>query len=116
MQLPDEAITYQYQSVLVPAKEDWTPAAELRALHLLPPQTLKDLLPRLTQVRGQVAAEREPKAVPPELEPLEAGFIDLPQKQLDDYRRKTEQSLLGRVLQQAGVNPVTISSSYESSS
>src|SRR5437764_13691457 len=74
MQLPDEAITYQYQAVLVPAKEDWTPAAEMRSSHLLPPQTLKDLLPRLTQVRGQVAAEREPKSVPPELEPLQAGF------------------------------------------
>ena len=102
MQLPDEAITYQYQAVLVPAKEDWTPAAEMRSSHLLPPQTLKDLLPRLTQVRGQVAAEREPKSVPPELEPLQAGFIDLPQKQLDDYRRKTENSVLGRVLSQAG--------------
>src|SRR2546430_800986 len=75
MQLPDEAITYQYQSVLVPAKEDWTPAAELRASHCLPAQALKDLLPRLTQVRSQVAAEREPRVVPPELEPLQAGFI-----------------------------------------
>ena len=102
MQLPDEAITYQYQALLVPGKEEWTAAAELRAAHLLPPQTLKDLLPRLGQVRSQVAAEREIKSVPPELEPIEAGFIDLPQKLLDDYRRKTENSVLGRVLSQAG--------------
>jgi glucose-6-phosphate isomerase len=101
MQLPDEAITYHYQSLLVPTKEEWTPAAELRAEHLLPLQAVKDLIPRLTQVRSQVTAEREPRQVPPELQPLDAGFIDLPQKTLDQHRKQGETSTLGRVLAQA---------------
>ena len=80
MQLPDEAIAYQYQSLLVPRGEEWTPAAELRAQHFLSPAQLRKLTPRLMQVRSQVAAERELQQVPPEMQPLDAGFIDLPQK------------------------------------
>jgi glucose-6-phosphate isomerase len=101
MQLPDEALTYQYQSLLVPAVEEWTPAAELRARHFLPPSLLRDLVPRLMQVRSQVAAERELKQVPPEMAPLDAGFIDQPQKYLDDFRRKGDASVLGRILNRA---------------
>jgi glucose-6-phosphate isomerase len=101
MQLPDEAITYEYQSLLVPAAEEWTAAAELRAQHLVQPAELRDLTPRLLQVRSQVAAERELRQVPPELQPLDAGFIDLPQKYLDLYRRHGDGSVLGRVLLQA---------------
>jgi glucose-6-phosphate isomerase len=101
MQLPDEAIAYNYQSLLQPAREDWTPTAEIRAQHFLPLQSLKDLIPRLTQVRSQVVAEREPRSVPPELQPLDAGFIDLPQKTLDQHRKQGDGSILGRVLSQA---------------
>src|SRR5436309_1667349 len=102
MQLPDEAIAYQYQALLLPAAEDWTPSAELRTRHFLAPGTLKDLEPRLMQVRGKVAAERELKNPPPELNPLDAGFIDLPQKTLDQHRRQGDASVLGRVLSLAG--------------
>lgn len=102
MQLPDEAIAYQYQTLLLPAGEAWTPIAELRAQHYLSPNRLKELMPRLLQVRSQVAAERELQQVPPEMQPLEAGFIDLPQKSLDDHRRKAEASALGKVLALAG--------------
>ena len=98
MQLPDEAITYQYQGVLQPATEEWTAAAELRRRHFLAPARLRELAPRLTQVRGQVAAERELKQVPPELQPLDAGFIDLPQNTLDQHRKQVDASPLGRVL------------------
>ncbi|MCI0460153.1 MAG: glucose-6-phosphate isomerase [Gemmataceae bacterium] len=101
MQLPDEAISYHYHSLLIPATEDWTPAAELRARHYLPPAALKDLTPRLLQVRSQIAAERELRQVPPELQPLEAGFIDLPQKTLEQDRRQRETSLLNRILSRA---------------
>jgi glucose-6-phosphate isomerase len=101
MQLPDEAVAYKYQSLLVPAVEPWSAAAELRAQHFLPPSLLRDLVPRLQQVRGQVAAERELRQVPAEMQPLEAGFIDLPQKLLDDFRRKGELSVLGRTVAQA---------------
>ena len=79
MQLPDETISYHYQSLLVPTIEDWAPAAEFRARHYLSPGELKDLVPRVMQVRSQIAAERELKQFPPEMQPLEAGFIDLPQ-------------------------------------
>jgi glucose-6-phosphate isomerase len=98
VELPDEAIAYHYQSLLVPVTEEWSAAAELRARHFLAPGRLKDLLPRLMQCRSQVAAEREMRNVPPEMQPLEAGFIDLPQASLDNYRRKGEASDLGRVL------------------
>jgi glucose-6-phosphate isomerase len=98
MQLPDEAISYQYQGLLVPTVEEWTPAAELRQRHFLQPGELKDLLPRLMQVRGQVAAERDLRQVPPEMAPLDVGFIDMPQKILDQHRKGQDNSLLGRLL------------------
>src|SRR5262249_1941458 len=67
----------------------------------LPPARLKALIPQLTQIRSQVAAERELQDVPPELQPLDSGFIDLPQKTLDQHRRKAETSFLGNVLRVA---------------
>src|SRR5271154_1276195 len=98
MELPDESIVYQYQGLLAGPTEDWTPAAELRARNFLPAARLKALQQQLLQVRSQVAAERDLQNVPPELQPLDAGFIDLPQRTLDDHRRTKEQSTLGRVL------------------
>ena len=98
MELPDEAVTYNYQSLLIPAGEEWNAVAELRARHFLAPGRLKELTPRLMQCRSQVAAEREMRNVPPEMQPLDAAFIDLPQQSLDNYRRKGESSDLGRVL------------------
>src|SRR5260370_1511803 len=50
------------------------------------------------QIRSQIAAERELQQVPADLQPLDAGFIDLPQKTLDNHRRKGEASDLGRVI------------------
>jgi glucose-6-phosphate isomerase len=58
-------------------------------------------MPRLMQIRSQVAADRELRQAPPELAPLDAGFIDLPQKTLDQHRRQGDASYLGRVLIQA---------------
>lgn len=98
MQLPDEAISYLYQSLLVPVTEDWTAAAELRTREFLHPSKIKDLESRFLQVRSKIATERELKTPPPELCPLDAGFIDLPQKTLDQHRRHGEASVLGRVL------------------
>lgn len=98
MQLPDEALTYDYHGLLIPTLEEWTPTAELRARHFLSPARLRDLQPKLMQVRSQVATERELREVPTDLQPLDAGFIDLPQKTLDKYRKEQELSELGRVL------------------
>src|SRR5262245_4890355 len=101
MQLPDEAIAYNYQALLAPTLEDWTPAAELRQHHYLSQSKLRDLIPRVLQVRSQVATERDLKQVPPEMQPLDAGFIDLPQKLLDAHRKQADTSVLGRVIELA---------------
>jgi glucose-6-phosphate isomerase len=98
MQLPDVAITYNYQGLLVPAGEDWTVGAEARVRHFLSPTRLKDLAARVMQCRSQVIAERETRNAPVELQPLESGFIDLPQNTLDQFRRKGEASDLGRAI------------------
>src|SRR5262249_47739778 len=98
MELPDEAVTYNFQGLLVPGGEDWTAAAELRARHFLNPARLKEIQSRLLQCRSQVAADREMRNVPPELMPLEAGFIDLPPATPDPHRRKGDASELGKVL------------------
>ena len=98
MELPDEAIVYNYQSLLVPAGEDWTAAAELRARHFLQPSRLKEINPRLMQCRSQIAADREMRNVPAEQLPLDTGFIDLPQITLEQFRRKGDFSDLGRTI------------------
>ncbi len=101
MQLPDETISYQYQSLLVPFSAEWTPSAEVRAGHYLPATNLKELIPRILQVRSQVAAERDLEQTQPELQPLEAGFIDLPRNTLEEFRRLDTQSVLGQVFRLA---------------
>ncbi len=99
MQLPDEVVSYQYQSLLFQPKPDgeWGPRQELQAQHLLSPNRLKALAPQLMQTRSQVAAEREMVSVPPELEPLDSAFIDYPERLLTESRRKGTQSELGRI-------------------
>jgi glucose-6-phosphate isomerase len=101
MQLPDEAIAYEYQGLLLPTVEPWHATAEIRQQHLLPPALLKDLIPRVMQVRSAVATERGLKDPPPELQPLDAGFIDLPQQMLDRQRRGGDNSDLGHILRLA---------------
>src|SRR5688500_17819509 len=98
MQLPDEAISYNCQSLLIPTGEEWTAAAELRSKHFLNPARLKDLARRVEQAKSQVATEREVRNVPADQMPLDSGFIDLPQQFLDGLRRKQDASDLGRIL------------------
>jgi glucose-6-phosphate isomerase len=97
MELPDEAVSYQYQALMLPLGEEWTPAAELRTRSYPHPARLKDLLPRLMQAKSQMVAEREAHGLPPEALPVHAGFIDLPQNLLDGFRRKAEASDLGHI-------------------
>ena len=97
MQLPDELVDYQFHGFATPA-EAWTPLAELQAQHFITPAQVRGQMPLVQQVRGQIAAERELQNPPPELRPLDAGFIDLPQKLLDGHRRKGEARELGRVI------------------
>ena len=67
MQLPDEAITYQYQNLMAAPTEEWTPLAELRAKHFISPTRLKAVAQTIMQVRSQVATERELQNPPPEM-------------------------------------------------
>lgn len=101
MQLPDENIEYNFQRLLVPPHDSWTPLAELQGQHFLPPDELERIKKRATEVRGQVASERELQNPPMSMRPLQPGFIDLPQKQLDTYKRKQDASELGKVLRLA---------------
>lgn len=98
MQLPDENIDYQYQRLLVPATETWTPLAELQGQHFLQPEKLDGIKQWVMSVRGRVAADRELHNPPAKDQPLQPGFIDLPHKLLDQYRRKQDASELGKVL------------------
>ncbi|MFO0935964.1 MAG: glucose-6-phosphate isomerase [Gemmataceae bacterium] len=98
MQLPDEAIDYNYKRLLVPTAESYTPLAVLQGQHFLPAERLEPIRPIINSIRSRITAERELSNPPLNLQPLQAGFIDLPQKQLDAYRRKGDTSDLGKLL------------------
>ena len=101
MQLPDENIEYRYDRLLARGYDAWTPLAELQAQHFLAPDRLDGptgFKQYVTTIRGQVAATRELQSIPAKDQPLQAGFIDLPQKLLDQFRRKQDASELGKVL------------------
>lgn len=98
MQLPDEAIAFQYQGLLVPGQEEWTAAAELRQRHFLSAARLRAVQQQLMQIRSQLAAERELRQTAPEQQPLESGFIDWPQKTLEQARKKGQAGDLERIL------------------
>ncbi|MEJ5277082.1 MAG: glucose-6-phosphate isomerase, partial [Thermogemmata sp.] len=98
MQLPDESVEYDYRRLLLPVADAWTPLAELQARHFLDPAQLEQIKKDVLAVRGRVAAERDLQTVPPRDQPLQAGFIDLPQKLLDAYRRRQDASELGKLL------------------
>lgn len=101
LQLPDENIEYQFSRLLAQPHETWTPLAELQQQHFLPPEKVDEVKQWVTSVRGQVVAERELQNPPPKMRPLQPGFIDLPQKLLDGYKRKQDLSDLGKVLRHA---------------
>ncbi len=98
MQLPDESIEFSYQGLLTPFPEAWTPLAELQSKHFLAPERIEAFRATLMQVRVLVASEREMSNPPPKNTPLEAGFIDYPQRLLDQHRRKGDASELGRIM------------------
>jgi len=97
MQLPDENIEYDYRRLIAPPPDPWTPLTELQTQNYVPPDRLDGMKKAAEQVRGQVAAERGMSNVPPKLQPLQPGFIDLPQTLLDNLRRKGDASELGRI-------------------
>ncbi len=98
MQLPDESIEFSYQGLIAPPADTWTPLGELQAQHFLSADRIDAMKQSLVSVRMQVASEREMVNAPPKMKPLDAGFIDLPQRLLDQHRRKGDASELGRIL------------------
>jgi glucose-6-phosphate isomerase len=98
MQLPDENIEYNYQRLVSQQSEFWTPLAELQGQHFISPDRLDSIKKVALEIRGQVGAERELVNPPPKLRPLQSGFIDLPQKILDQFKRKQDASELGKVI------------------
>ena len=89
MQLPDEAITFNYQSLLFQARpdEEWKPTLEVQSEHFLSQARLRAIIPQMIQIKGQVATERE-LADPPDqtrVTPL--------QQQQEDVLKKIEQAL-----------------------
>ena len=98
MQLPDENIDYNYQRLIAQPSDFWTPLAELQSQHYISPDRLDAIKKVTLEIRGQVSAERELLNPPPKLRPLQAGFIDLPQKLLDQYKRKQDASELGKII------------------
>src|SRR5687768_1869680 len=99
MQLPDEAIAFNYQSLLFQSRpdEEWKPQLELQAEQFLAPARLKAIIPQVMQIKGQVAAERDMMDPAPHLRPLDAGFVDLPDKLLADLRKNKDKSEISRI-------------------
>jgi glucose-6-phosphate isomerase len=65
-------------------------------------EELSKLSPRLNAARDEVLADLQllnsGAAIPAQKQPLDAGFIDLPDRLLDEYRRDKESSEVGRIL------------------
>jgi glucose-6-phosphate isomerase len=101
MQLPDENIEYYFQRLLAYPHETWTPLAELQSQHFLAPERLDAIKREATEIRGLVGAERELMNVPGKARALQAGFIDQPQKMLDQFKRKQDASELGKIIRVA---------------
>jgi glucose-6-phosphate isomerase len=99
MQLPDEAISFNPDGALFQpgGSDEWRPELEIKLQQLISPQRMKEFFPRLNQARSQVATEREMAVPPLALQPLDAGFIDLPEKLLTELRRKQDASELGLI-------------------
>jgi glucose-6-phosphate isomerase len=101
MQLPDEAIEFNYTGALLPHTDAWTPLAELQAKNYLRPERVEAVKQQIMQVRQQVGAERQMTNPPPKMLPLDSAFIDLPGKLIEQYRRKGDKSEVGRILKSA---------------
>ena len=80
----------------------YNPAAAMIAETGLSPDDLRQLAPQLDAARQETLADAElwksGGPVPKDKVPLDAGFIDLPERRLADYKAKRQESELGRVL------------------
>jgi glucose-6-phosphate isomerase len=83
----------------------YDPAAAFIAQHGLAADDLAKLSPQLDSARAEVLADPELWStggeVPAEKQPLDAGFMELPERLLAEYRERREASELGRILSTA---------------
>jgi len=80
----------------------YNPAATIIEGTGLGANDLRDLAPRLDAARAEVVKDlddwKNGRPVPPEKQPLDAGFTDLPERLLEGYKQNRQQSELGRML------------------
>src|SRR5262249_34159780 len=98
MQLPDEAIEFSYSGLLLPQADAWTPLAEVQLQQFLRPERIESIKPQMMQLRQQIASERQMPNPPAKMLPLDSGFMDLPGKLLEQYRKKGDNSDVGRII------------------
>ena len=83
----------------------YDPSAATIAEHGLAADDLAKLAPQLDAARDEVLADAElwnaGGDVPTEKQPLDAGFMELPQRLLAEYRERRDDSELGRILSTA---------------
>jgi glucose-6-phosphate isomerase len=86
--MPDELLTYDPRGVFLPE-------------HGITADELKGLAERLDDARDQVLADAQLWAdgveIPPEKQPLDAGFHELPDRLLAEYRSRGPRSEVGRI-------------------
>ena len=87
--IPAASLTYNSAGVMLPHTG-------------LSAEDLTSLAPKLEAARKEVLADavlwKENGPVPADKEPLDAGFIDLPNRLLDAYAKDRKESELGRIL------------------
>ena len=85
---------------IVPLRYD--PSGAMIAGTGLSPDDLKQLAPKLEQARAEVLADvelwRNGREIPPAKQPLDAGFIEMPEGLLKEYQTSRATSQLGRIL------------------
>jgi glucose-6-phosphate isomerase len=67
---------------------------------------IEELTPRLYQIREELLnldtqLFQNPQTIPPERQPLDAGFLEMPERILDAYQAERDRSELGRILKLA---------------
>lgn len=83
------------------------PAGAFHPLHGLQPGDLAALAPSLERARQEVLVEDaghyRNESAPPDKQPLDHGFFELPERLLAEYRMERERSELGRILATAAL-------------